>query len=51
MVATLAELRNKVYYYNQIDEDTLQKINIPFYYSVTGNERFLMDNFIYEIIH
>jgi|688.fasta_scaffold07120_14 hypothetical protein len=48
MVATLAELRNKVYYYNQIDEDTLQKINIPFYYSVTGNERFLMDNFIYD---
>lgn len=48
IVATLAELRNKVYYYNQIDEDTLVKINVPFYYSVTGNERFLADNFLYD---
>lgn len=48
IVATLAELRDKVFYYNRISEDTLQKINVPFYYSVTGNERFLMDNFIYD---
>ncbi len=50
IVATLAELRDKVFYYNRIDEDTLQKINVPFYYSVTGNERFLMDNFVYDAI-
>lgn len=48
IVATLAELRDKVFYYNRIDEDTLQRINVPFYYSVTGNERFLADNFIYD---
>lgn len=48
IVATLAELRDKVFYYNRISEDTLQKVNVPFYYSVTGNERFLMDNFIYD---
>lgn len=49
-VATLAELRNKVYYYNQIDEDTLQKVNVPFYYSVTGDDRFLADNFLYDAV-
>ena len=49
IVATLAELRNKVYFYNQVDEDTLKKIEVPFFYSVTGNERFLADNFIYDI--
>lgn len=50
IVATLAELRNKVFYYNRIDADTLQKINVPFYSSITGNERFLMDNFVYDAI-
>ena len=50
IVATLAELKNKVFYYNRIDEDTLHKINVPFYYSVTGDERFLMDNFLYDAV-
>ncbi len=49
IVGTLAELRNKVYFYNQVDEDTLKKIEVPFFYSVTGNERFLADNFVYDI--
>lgn len=48
IVATLAELRNKVFYYNRIDEDTLQKVTVPFYHSITGDERFLSDNFIYD---
>ena len=47
IVALLAELKDKVYFYNQIDEDTLKKINVPFFYSVTGNGRFLMDNFLW----
>jgi hypothetical protein len=50
IVATLAELKDKVFYYNKIDENTLQRVNVPFYYSVTGNERFLMDNFVYDAI-
>ncbi len=45
LVATLAELKNKVYFYNQIDEDTNVKINLPFLPSITGNERMLMDLF------
>jgi hypothetical protein len=50
IVSTLAELKNKIFYYNKIDEDTLQKVSVPFYYSVTGNERFLMDSFVYDSI-
>jgi hypothetical protein len=50
IVSLLAELRDKVYYFNRIDEDTLSKINVPFYYSVTGDERFLVDNFLYDAI-
>ena len=48
IVALLAELKDKVYYYNQIDEDTLKKIPVPFYYSITGDGRFLMDNFLFD---
>jgi len=47
IVGVLAELRDKVYFYNQIDEDTSTKINVPFYYSVTGNERLLLDTFLF----
>ena len=48
IVALLAELKDKVYYYNQIDEDTLKKIEVPFFYSISGNERFLLDNFMFD---
>ena len=48
VVSMLAELKDKVYYYNQTDEDTLKKINVPFFYSVSGNERFLLDNFMFD---
>lgn len=48
IVALLNELNNKIYYYNVIDEDTKQKIDVPFYYSVTGQERFLLDNFLFD---
>ena len=37
IVATLAELRDKIYFYNRTSEDTQVKIPVPFYYSVTGN--------------
>ena len=48
IVALLAELREKVYFYNQIDAETLKKIPLPFFYSITGDGRFLMDNFLYD---
>lgn len=49
IVATLAELKDKLYYYNLVD-DTGVKVDIPFYYSTTGSERFLQDNFLYDTV-
>lgn len=46
IVATLAELKDKVFFYNRIEERLLRKIHVPFFSSVTGSERFLVDNFI-----
>jgi len=48
ITALLNELNDKIYFYNVIDEDTKQKIGVPFYYSVTGQERFLLDNFLFD---
>lgn len=49
IVATLAELKSQVYYYNLVDNKRV-KIEIPFYYSTTGEERFLQDNFLYDTV-
>lgn len=46
IIALLAELKDKIYFFN-IKDDTKLKINIPFFYSVTGNERFLLDAFLF----
>lgn len=46
--AFLNELSDRVYWYNVIDEDSKLKINVPFYYSVSGQERFLLDNFLFD---
>jgi hypothetical protein len=48
IVSLLAELKNKVYYYDRISEDETVKHNVPFIYSISGNERFLQDNFVYD---
>lgn len=50
VVSTLAELKEKIYYYNQVDEDESIKINIPFFHSVTGSERLLSDIFVYDSV-
>ena len=48
IVALLAELKDKVYFYNQVTEETMTKIPVPFFYSITGDGRFLMDNFLFD---
>lgn len=49
IVATLAELKSQLYYYNLVDDEGV-KVEIPFYYSTTGEERFLQDNFLYDTV-
>lgn len=50
IIALLAELRNKIYIYQHPDNDTIEKVEIPFMYSITGSERFLKDEFLYDAI-
>lgn len=50
IVCFLAELNKKIYYYNRIDNDKLNKVNVPCLYSITGQERFLKDEFFYDPI-
>jgi len=46
LIGVLATLNNKMYWYNRISQTERKKINIPFYFSTTGDERFLMDTFM-----
>ena len=51
IVCFLTELNKKIYYYNRVDNDKMNKINVPCMYSITGQERFLKDEFFYDPIN
>ena len=46
IVGLLADLKNKVYYYNQVDDDNRIRINVPFLYVISGDEAFLQQHFL-----
>jgi hypothetical protein len=46
IVGVLATLNNKMWWYQQISQTEKQKVHVPFYFSTTGDERFLMDMFM-----
>jgi hypothetical protein len=46
IVGVLATLNNKMWWYQQVSETEKQKVHVPFYFSTTGDERFLMDMFM-----
>jgi hypothetical protein len=48
IVSLLAELKDKIYYYDRISETETVRHKVPFIYSISGNERFLQDNFVYD---
>lgn len=50
IVSLLAELRDKIYIYQHLEDGTTEKVDIPFMYSITGSERFLKDEFMYDSI-
>ncbi len=47
IIGLLADLNNKLYFYRQKDNDTRVAIDVPFYYSITGDDQFLRDNFLF----
>ena len=49
IIGLLADLNNKVWIKRQIDKETRAIVDIPFYYSVTGDDEFLRDKFLFAI--
>jgi hypothetical protein len=47
IIGLLADLNNKVYFWRQLNENDRVAIDIPFYYSITGDDQFLRDNFLF----
>ena len=50
IVCLLAEMNKKMYIYNRLDDGSVQKVPIPCLYSITGQERFLKDEFYYDAL-
>ena len=50
IVCLLAEMNKKLYIYNRLDDGSVQKVDIPCLYSITGGERFLKDEFYYDAL-
>ena len=49
IIGLLADLNNKVWIKRQLDKATRAIVDIPFYYSVTGDDEFLRDKFLFAI--
>lgn len=48
IIGFLADLNNKVYFYRQLEENKRVVIDVPFYYSITGDDEFLRDAFLFQ---
>jgi hypothetical protein len=48
IVGLLADLNNKIYIKRQISETERISVDVPFYYSISGDDEFLRDNFLFK---
>lgn len=48
IIGFLADLNNKVYFYRQLEANRRVVIDVPFYYSITGDDEFLRDAFLFS---
>jgi len=48
IIGFLADLNNKVYFHRQLSNDERVVIDVPFYYSITGDDQFLRDQFLFS---
>lgn len=48
IIGLLADLNNKIYFYRQLDNNTRVSVDVPFYYSISGDDQFLRDNFLFS---
>jgi hypothetical protein len=47
IIGFLADLNNKVYFYRQLSNTERVRVDVPFYYSITGDDQFLRDQFLF----
>ena len=47
IIGLLSDLNNKIWFQRQISADSRVDIDVPFYYSITGDDQFLRDNFLF----
>lgn len=50
LVGLLADLNRKIFYFNQVDNETRKKIEIPFFYSIAGDESLMYDHFLFDTL-
>ena len=50
IIGLLADLNDRVYFYIQRSNNSRVKIEIPFYYTISGDDNFLHDNFLFDEI-
>jgi len=48
IIGLLADLNKKVTFWRQLDNETRSLVDVPFYYSITGDENFVKDNFLFS---
>lgn len=48
IIGFLADLNTKLYFHRQISNDERVVVDVPFYYSITGDDQFLRDNFLFS---
>jgi len=48
IIGLLADLNEKMSFYRQVSNDQRIEVDVPFYYSISGDENFLRDNFLFS---
>ena len=49
IIGVLATLNDKIKWHNRLDDHSSYEVNVPFYLSTTGDERFLQDMFLNDL--
>jgi len=50
IIGLLADLNKKLSFSRQLSNDNRVEVDVPFYYSITGDDNFLRDNFLFTTV-
>jgi len=51
IIGLLSDLNDKLSFFRQVSNDERVVVDVPFFYSITGDENFLRDNFLFSTIN